>query len=227
MELHVSLVGRGKNLSGEIYRQLRGAILGERLRPGDALPPSRELAKRLGVSRTTVTVAYDRLAGEGFVISRVGAGTFVRERVRRPSRLPKRDVPIGVLRPRAVWDSVALSRAFVREAQFDLRSGLPDATLFPHDTWRRLIARELRSRSAEAGVYGHPAGHLGLREAIARHIAISRGVDTTPDDITITSGAQQAIDLVARVLIGPGDRVAVEDPGYPPPRFCSRHTGRA
>ena len=218
MELHVSLVGR-KNLSGEIYRQLRSAILGERLRPGDALPPSRELAKRLGVSRTTVTVAYDRLAGEGFVVSRVGAGTFVRERVRRPVRLPKRDAPAGVLQPRAVWDSVVVSRAFVREAQFDLRTGLPDPWLFPHDAWRRLIARELRSKSPAGGVYGHPAGHLGLREAIARHIAISRGVETTADDVTITSGAQQAIDLIARVLISPGDRVAVEDPGYPPPRY--------
>jgi GntR family transcriptional regulator/MocR family aminotransferase len=124
-----------------------------------------------------------------------------------------------VLQPRAIWEQVALSRAFVRAAQFDLRTGLPDVSLFPHDAWRRLVARELRSKSAAAGIYGHPAGHLGLREAIARHIAVSRGVETTADDVTITSGAQQAIDLIARVLISPGDRVAVEDPGYPPPRL--------
>jgi GntR family transcriptional regulator/MocR family aminotransferase len=76
MEVHVSLVGR-KDLSGEIYRQLRRAILAGRLRPGDRLPPTRELARRLSVSRTTVAVAYDRLWGEGFVTARVGAGTFV------------------------------------------------------------------------------------------------------------------------------------------------------
>ena len=217
MEIHVSLIGR-KNLSGEIYRQLRRAILADTLRPGDVLPPSRELARRLGVSRTTVTVAYDRLAGEGFVVSRVGAGTFVSERVRRPSRPTKRDVPAGVLEPRAIWDPVVVSTVFARHAEFDFRTGVPDASLFPYDRWRRLIARELRSNSA-AGVYHEPAGHLGLREAIARHIAVSRGVETTADDVTITSGAQQAIDLVSRVLISPGDRVAVEDPGYTPPRY--------
>ena len=80
MEFHVSLIDR-KDLSGEIYRQMRRAIVDGRIRPGESLPPSRELARRLSVARTTVTVAYDRLAGEGFVSSRVGAGTFVTEHV--------------------------------------------------------------------------------------------------------------------------------------------------
>jgi GntR family transcriptional regulator/MocR family aminotransferase len=83
MEVHVSLVGR-KDLTGEIYRQLRGAILDGRLPPGGRLPPTRELAHRLNVSRTTVTVAYDRLTGEGFITSRVGAGTFVSDNVAGP-----------------------------------------------------------------------------------------------------------------------------------------------
>jgi GntR family transcriptional regulator/MocR family aminotransferase len=224
MEIHVSLVGR-KNLSGEIYRQLRRAILAGRLRPGDVLPPSRELARTLGVSRTTVTVAYDRLAGEGFVASRVGAGTFVTERVRQPARSTKKQAVVGVLQPRAIWDSVVVSNAFVRQAEYDFRSGLPDAALFPHDAWRRLIARELRSKRSEAGVYGHPGGHPALREAIARHIAISRGVEASADDVTITNGAQQAIDIVARALLSPDDRVAVEDPGYAPPRYLFASLG--
>jgi DNA-binding GntR family transcriptional regulator len=76
MDFHVSLVDR-KDLSGEIYRQVRRGILDGRLRPGDALPPTRTLARSLSVSRTTVTVAYDRLLGEGFVNALVGAGTFV------------------------------------------------------------------------------------------------------------------------------------------------------
>jgi GntR family transcriptional regulator / MocR family aminotransferase len=83
MEVHVSLVGR-KDLTGEIYRQLRGAILDGRLPPGGRPPPTRELAHRLNVSRTTVAVAYDRLTGEGFITSRVGAGTFVSDNVAGP-----------------------------------------------------------------------------------------------------------------------------------------------
>src|SRR5690242_1231626 len=81
------------------------------------------------------------------------------------------------------------------------------------------MARVLRQDAAvSGGVYGHPAGHAGLREHIARHVGIARGVEASPDDVTVTSGTQQALDLIARVLLSPGDRVAVEDPGYPPPR---------
>jgi GntR family transcriptional regulator/MocR family aminotransferase len=213
MDLHVSLVGR-KNLSGEIYRQLRRAILDGRLRPGDPLPPSRELARRLGVSRTTVTVAYDRLAGEGFVGSRVGAGTFVSEGAAWAHR-ETRHRPRGALRGRPVWDGFTVPAPFARPATHDFRTGIPDATLFPHEAWRRLVAGELRTEAV--GVYGHPAGHPALREAIARHIGISRGVEASPDDVTITAGTQQALDVIARALLSPGDRVAVEDPGYPPP----------
>src|SRR6476661_2411778 len=82
MELHISLVGR-KNLSGEIYRQIRRAITDGRLRPGDCLPASRDLARSLRVSRTTITVAYDRLAGEGFLSSRAGASSFTRHAAAR------------------------------------------------------------------------------------------------------------------------------------------------
>lgn len=217
MQLHVSLIGR-KELSGEIYRQLRRAILEGRLRPGEPLPPSRELARDLSVSRTTVTVAYDRLAGEGFVSARVGAGTFVNEHG-APARGEAKRRPVdGALRPRRIWDSIPLSTPFARPARFDFRTGLPDASLFPHDRWRRLIARQLRSEAFRAGVYGDPAGHRGLREAIARHIGVSRGVESSADDVTIVSGTQQALDVVGRILLAPGDRVAVEDPGYRPAR---------
>jgi GntR family transcriptional regulator/MocR family aminotransferase len=215
MTFHVSLVGR-RDLSGEIYRQMRRAILDGRLRPGDALPPSRELARTLSVSRMTVTVAYDRLAGEGFVASRVGSGTFVGEHAARVQGLAARGH--GVLQPRALWAEVPLPTLLVPPPPFDFRTGVPDAALFPHRAWRRRVARALRAEEVDAGRYADPAGHLGLREAIARHIGVSRGVEASPDDVTVTGGTQQALHLIARVLLEPGDRVAVEDPGYAPAR---------
>jgi GntR family transcriptional regulator/MocR family aminotransferase len=224
MELHVSL-GDRRDLAGEIYRQLRAAILEGRLRSGDFLPPSRELARSLSVSRTTVTIAYDRLSGEGFVTSRVGAGTRVSEHIRSTPIDARRSRGDGALRARQVWDSISLSLPFAAPAEFDFRSGIPDGSLFPYQTWRRLSARLLRSETAGSGLYIEPAGHRGLREAIARHIAISRGVKATADDVTITNGTQQALDVLARALLDPGDRVAVEDPGYPPPRLLFESLG--
>ena len=225
MELHVSLVGRD-NLSGEIYRQLRGAIVGGRLRAGDRLPPTRELARSLSVSRTTVSVAYDRLAGEGFVTSRVGAGTFVSDHAPpRPGAATQRRPRPDALSPRKIWHDVPLPNIFGRRARFDFRSGLPDAALFPHVLWRRLMGREMRSEAVGNGVYGHPAGLRVLREAIARHIGTARAIDASADDIIITSGTQQALDVIARVLLAPGDRIAIEDPGYMPARVLFQTLG--
>ena len=214
MELHISLVGR-KDLSGEIYRQLRRAIVAGQLRPGDPLPPSRELARRLSVSRTTVTGAYERLAGEGFVTARVGAATIVSEHL-APARSRAKNRKIGdTLRARAIWDAIPMpTTVFTQPSQFDFRSGPPDSALFPHDAWRRLMARQLRSEAKGAIVYDHPAGNRQLREAIAHHIGVARGVEASADDVIVTNGTQQALDLIARVLFSPGDHVAMEDPGY-------------
>lgn len=213
MELHISLIGR-KDLSGEIYRQLRRAIVEGQLRPGDPLPPSRELARQLTVSRTTVTGAYDRLAGEGFVTSRVGAGTVVSEHLALGRGRPKSKRIGDALRGRPVWDAIRLPIVLAEPPRFDFRSGLPDTALFPHDAWRKLMVRQLRAEAKGTIVYDTPAGNRQLREAIARHIGLSRGVETSADNVIVTNGTQQALDIVARVLLSPGDHIAVEDPGY-------------
>lgn len=224
MAFHISLVDRS-NLSGEIYHQIRQAILDGRLRPGERLSPTRELAAALRVSRSTVTVAYESLLAEGFAISRMGAGTFVSHQLepKRPLSKPRRST-VRAIQVRGVWQTISPPTIFVR-ARFDFRTGLPDASLFPHRVWRRLVARALRSREMAAGVYENPAGNSDLRAAIARHIGISRSVSASPDDVIVTNGTQQALDIIARVLLGAGDVVAVEKPGYVPPKDLFKALG--
>ena len=222
--LHVSLVGR-KDLSGEIYRQVRRAIVHRQLRPGDRLPPSRELARELVVARATVTVAYERLAAEGFVAFRRGAGTFVGDLVAPPERGSRAHRAGGVLQPRQVWQSIVLPPVVEKPARFDFRTGVCDASLFPDREWRRAVTRALRSSATTAGAYEQPAGRQDLRTAIVRHIGVSRGVEASADDIVITNGTQQALDLLARVLLAPGDAIAVESPGYAPPKQLFKTLG--
>ncbi|MGW4527680.1 MocR-like pyridoxine biosynthesis transcription factor PdxR [Amycolatopsis sp. NPDC004378] len=211
MDFHVSLAGRG-DLSVRIYRQLRDAVLDGRLRAGERLPPTRELARRLAVSRNTVAVAYDRLTADGFLTGRVGAGTYVSGSL--PARVRSRTAPSGPgPRPKAIWRSLPSPVVPAAAPEYDFRVGIPDAALFPLETWRRLVARELRAAAGFAH-YADPGGHPGLRAAIARHAGVSRSVRADADDVLVTQGAQQALDLLCRVLLSPGDRVAVEEPGY-------------
>src|SRR5262249_48892065 len=132
---------------------------------------------------------------------------------------------IGPLCPRAFWDGRAdppdLS---VDQPRFNFRAGVPDARLFPYETWRRLMSRELRPPALATGHcagparHGPPAGPPGPPSPSARHVGVSRGVRPDAADVVITNGIQQAIDLIGRVLLDQGACVAVEDPGYPPPR---------
>jgi GntR family transcriptional regulator/MocR family aminotransferase len=216
MDLQVSLAGRG-DLAARIYRQLRDAILDGRLRAGERLPPTRELARSLEVSRNTVATAYDRLTAEGFLIGKVGAGTFVS--TEPVTRLRSRSAPAGGVRPRPSWraaEPVMMPR--LDDPVYDFRVGMPDPRLFPLETWRRLVARELKPSALRSAAYADPGGRPDLRAAIARYVGVSRSVRTGADDVLVTNGAQQGLDLIGRVLIEPGAVVAVEEPGYPPAR---------
>ncbi|PZF79087.1 PLP-dependent aminotransferase family protein, partial [Jiangella anatolica] len=121
----------------------------------------------------------------------------------------------GWVRP--AWPRTAGHRPPSPPARYDFQVGVPDVRLFPYDTWRRLVAAAWRA-GREPGDHADPAGHPDLRAAIARYVAYARSVRAAASDVVVTSGAQQAFDLVARVLVGPGDVVAVEEPGYPPAR---------
>ncbi len=100
----------------------------------------------------------------------------------------------------------------------DFRPGTSDWDAFPRRVWLRLLGRALRTNSAELRRYGEPGGHFPLREAIARHLAVSRGVAADAGQVVIVNGSQQALDLVSRMRLRPGDMAGVEDPGYPDAR---------
>ncbi|MFC4783852.1 MocR-like pyridoxine biosynthesis transcription factor PdxR [Nocardioides sp. MAHUQ-72] len=211
MDLAVDLSRRGDRATA-VYRALLDAIRSGRLAPGDRVPPTRALAADLGVARSTVATAYESLVAEGFLASRVGSGTFVTDLAAAVPASPKG----AELRPRRGWThlSAPVSGQATTPAH-DFRVGIPEAGLFPFETWRALLAAEVRAGAHSPGTYADPGGHPPLRAAIARYLALSRGVGADPEDVLVTHGTQQALDLVTRVLLEPGDVVAVEDPGYP------------
>jgi GntR family transcriptional regulator / MocR family aminotransferase len=201
----------GRGMASQLYDQLRNAVTDGRLVPGDRLPPTRTVAGELGIARSTVTTAYERLIAEGFVEGRSGGGTVV---VSGPwPRTARPDVRLSL----APTPEAARTRRYGENpearAAFDLSPGRTDPRLFPEATWRRCVVRAL---SAAAGAYGDPAGSAQLRRALARWVTQSRGVTADPEEIVVTSGAGHAVDILARVLLRPGDVAAVEEPGYPP-----------
>ena len=215
MDLVFSLDGPGEKTT-RVYRALREAVADGRLPAGHRLPATRVLAADLGVARNSVATAYERLVAEGYLFARVGAGTFVapvRDEVAPPRP------PADPLRPRPGWTFTPLpASAEVPPPRWDFRTGLPDARLFPFDSWRRLVSAELRLRANDPAGYAAPSGHPALRAAIARYVGYSRSVRAAEEDVLVTNGTQHALDLIGRVLLRPGDVVAVEEPGYPPAR---------
>lgn len=226
MELHILLNGR-TGLADQLYRQLRDAIDSGRLAAGTQLPPTRLLAEQLGVSRKTVAEAYSRLTYDNLLSGQVGRGTFVTPQpVSAPAtaagtvlaseanlaRWRARGVPMG--RP-----------ALAQPSRYDFVGGASSKAHFPFDAWRQCSLHALRQCQRTDTRYSNTQGLAELREAIARHIAFARGVHCSAADIVVCNGAQQALDLIARVLIEPGCLVAMEDPGYPPARYLFEALG--
>ncbi len=215
--------GVGVPLHRQLYEGLREAILSGRLRPGARLPSTRALAADLGASRNTVLAAFGQLLAEGYVEGRVGAGTTVASTLpetllrahpearaaERPGRRPRLSRRGALL----VGTRAALARGAVAARPF--RPGLPGLELFPFDLWTRLVARRWRRVPRQLLDYGDPAGYAPLRDAIAAYLREARAVRCEAGQVIVVTGAQQAVDLAARVLLDPGDTAWVEDPGYP------------
>lgn len=201
----------------QVYRQLRAAILAGEWPPGSRLPSSRQLAEEAGVARITITHAFEQLMAEGFIESRVGAGTFV------AAEIPDKGIDaFSGFRPDLTeWGRrvTALTQAAERQPdstrpEIDFGFGRSFAEQFPYDVWRRLLGRYLSSDDAMLSRYGSAAGFYPLRQAVADYLVRARDVRCAPDEVVIVSGAQQAIDILARLLLTPGDEVLVETPGY-------------
>ena len=219
MNVHVTLHGR-HDLAGQIYRQLRAGVVDGRLAPGERLPSTRELATQLGVSRKTTLDVFERLISEGYLRTRTGDGTFVADEMTRLAPAPPR--PAALQRADTLWDAIPDVLPITHAGpspECDFAGGVTDKRLFPFDQWRRCVGHALRVQARGGGNYRDPAGEQELRLAVSRYLAFSRAVVSNWQEVVVTQGAQQALDLLARVALRPGDVVAVEDPGYPPARI--------
>ncbi len=217
MDLYLNAEDHRRGLARALYEQIRQAIAEGRVRPGDRLPPSRDLAKQLGISRFTVTTAYGFLTAEGFLEGATGAGTRVAMAAK--SRLAPRAAP-------QAGKPVKAAASTMGAPALQVELGVPDAASFPYEDLRRATWRATREIRAQGGTqYGDPAGDPVLRAAIATWIHRSRGVRATPEQVVITAGAQQAFDLIISTLARPGDVVVMEDPGYPPFRDLAKVRG--
>lgn len=205
-----------------LFQQIADAITADirrgRLRPGDALPGSRSLARELGVQRMTVVAAFDELLAEGWVVSQRARGVFISSDV--PERKPRRfttEEPPGGMAPRPAFE---LLPAPAPELPIEVPRGSllfapsrPDVRLSPGKVLGRAVRRAMSTRS-ELLSYGPPEGHFRLRQAVAKMLVSTRGLAVGPEHVCITRGSQMALSLIARSILRPGDVVAVEQLGY-------------
>jgi len=218
--LLIDLLSRGLKkdsevpLQRQIYEVVRLAVLDHTLAEGQKLPSSRALALELGVSRITVSLAYDRLIAENYLIASTGSGTFV---------APTTATPLSAAPDAShARHSMALSsRAKLVETlpgglgQFSgaFVPGVADANAFPYHLWRRMVSRHIgKGDLSLTGYADSGAGFRALREAVASYLKISRSVVCEPDQVIITSGTHQSIDLCARMLADPGETALIENP---------------
>jgi GntR family transcriptional regulator/MocR family aminotransferase len=202
----------------QLYLQLRSAILSRRLRPGTKLPSTRELAAQLGVSRAAAVAAYEQLLAEGYTSGRHGSGTYI------SSDFPEQigENALRRRKPAAIKSGAAPMRSFsdfvdvtVQSDQrpFNLGRTLVDARTV--ELWRKVSARTFRSLDPSHLGYSDPRGTIELRQTICDYLQAARAVRCDPEQIVVTAGTQQAVDIVIRVLPGLNKEVWVEDPGYP------------
>jgi GntR family transcriptional regulator / MocR family aminotransferase len=233
--IHFDLPARtsGATLFRWLYDEIRTAIVDGRLMPGSRLPSTRSVASQYSVARGTVVAAFDQLAAEGYLEGNVGNGTFVRQTL--PDLLPEtKPVRSGSCaestrrtlstRGRLLADNRFPQLCFNRDVE-TFRLDRPALEAFPIKLWTRIAARRLRKAVPGLLTWGEALGFRPLRETIADYIGLTRAVKCTADQVVITTGTQQSLDLIARLLLDRGDRAWVEDPGYAAATVLLRASG--
>lgn len=210
------------SLHRQLTLQLRRAILDGRLPAGTRLPSTRALAAELGISRNVALAAYDDLFAEGYVEGVHGSGTYVAHDLPVLPR-PAMPTPLGSPRWLRQDPPPVVEPDPPHPGAIEFVLGKPAVRSVPPDIWKRIWA-EIGSHPPPAD-YGAPAGDGALRAAIAGYLGRARGVACGPDDVVVTTGAVQSLDLIARAILAPGDAVAFEEPGYPVARHVLRAHG--
>jgi GntR family transcriptional regulator / MocR family aminotransferase len=198
----------------QIYDRFRGAMAGGMLKPGDRIPSARALAKELGLARGTIEAAYSLLTAEGYIQARGQAGTIV---------TPDLDLPMPVASPAPLPDGGPAAPSFRPDSILPFQMGLPALDRFPRKIWARLGARCVRAMQPAGMVHPPVTGLPSLRAEIAAYLQLSRGIGCSPSQVFVTSGYRHTIGLIAHSLLKAGDRVWLEDPGYPPTRELLGH----
>jgi GntR family transcriptional regulator/MocR family aminotransferase len=202
-------------LHRQLYQGLRNLIRDSGLPAGSELPSTRALASDLRVARNMIVAVYDQLVTEGYLLNRPGARPVVVDLPPRPTTAPQ-EVPSAPNCGLSRRGEAMMSQPFHHglPGQVAFHPGMPDARSFPFGAWSRLLAR--RANFAGGNLFGtyHVTGHPALREALATYLRTARGVRCNANQIIVTTGAQAAFDLLARLLIDPGDKVWMEEPGY-------------
>ncbi len=230
MQLLIPLSRRGQPLFRQLFSGLRKAVLDGTFSKGEKLPSTRALSEQLGVSRTAVLMAYEQLLAEGFAVGRGGSGTYVSGAVEQRSKVSSQDSAnvklsrFGEAAFRAA-SSIHLPSQALRPRRHDFAFGISDIEIFPFQAWRRILTRCARQTRVAQLDYAPAAGSPALRSAICSHLRRSRAVVCNPEQVIIVNGSQQALDLISRVFIEPGDKVAIEDPSYQGTREALRVAG--
>ena len=205
-------------LALQIYERIRAAIATRALAPGARVASARVLASELGVARGTVEAAYQRLAGEGYLLARGPAGTIVSPNLSIVPRALTRAHGVGRAAASTMVDQHEAATAAAPEPPPPLQLGIPALDAFPRKIWSRLAGRRARATLPADFGYGDPSGELPLKQAIAAYLLVSRGVACRPRQVFVTPGYRAGLALAATTLLAPGDAVWIEDPCYPPTR---------